>query len=102
MKRLNPLSAIDRGDFSDVTVDFARVERQTPRRDTLLSSEIRRCHESEIAAESSHQPCEIGNAGADVLIDHKAATNAERYCCRGHQLHDPGGSFRRDCGGLPP
>lgn len=71
------------------------------RRDTLLSSEVRRCHESKIAAESSHQPCEIGNAGADVLIDHEAAANAERYGCRGHQLHDPGGSFRRDCGGLP-
>jgi hypothetical protein len=82
-------------------VDFARVERQAVRRDTLLSSKVRRCHEAKIAAESSHQPCEIGNAAADVLIDHEAAADAERYCCRGHQLHHPGGSFRRDCGRLP-
>jgi len=72
------------------------------RRDALLPSEISRCYKSKIAAESSHQPREIGNAGADVLIDHEAAANAECYCCGGHQLHDPGGSLRRDCGGLPP
>jgi hypothetical protein len=72
------------------------------RRDTLLSSEVRGGHESKIAAESSHQPREIGNAGADVLIDHEAAADAERYCCRGHQLHDSGSPFRRDCRGLPP
>ena len=102
MKRLNPLSAVDPGDFPYVPVDFARVERQAVRRDTLLTSEIGRCHKSKIAAEPSHQPREMRNAGANVLIDHKAAANAERYCCGGHQLHDPGGSFRRDCRGMPP
>ena len=54
------------------------MERQAVRRDKLLSSEVRRCHEAKIAAESSHQPREIGNAGADVLIDHEAAADAER------------------------
>jgi hypothetical protein len=98
---LSSLSAVDRGDFPYVPVHFARVERQPPRRDTLLSSEISRCDKSEIAAESSHQPREIGNAGADVLIDHEAAANAKRYGCGGHQLHDSGGPFRGDCGGLP-
>jgi len=94
VKRLNPLSAVDPGDFPYVPVDFARVERQAVRRDALLPSEISRCYKSKIAAESSHQPREIGNAGADVLIDHEAAANAERFCCGGHQLHDPGGSLR--------
>jgi len=82
-------------------MDFARLERQTVRLDALLPSEISRGHESKITAESSHQPREILNAGANVLIDHEAAANAERYCGGGHQLHDPRGSLRRDCSGLP-